>query len=224
MDAKYENKKRYTILFYGDSITDGNRYKLKEQEWDLNHQMGHSYAYVINALLGSHDPEKNYLFKNKGISGNRIIDLYARVDQDVIALQPDLISILIGVNDGPSEFNLNTATDPDKYDRLYRMMLDEIIQKLPDIKIVICEPFVCNAGRLKNDYVKWRAAIEEFQKKAFNIAKDYHAVYVPLQKAFDEACTKNQAEYWCWDGVHPTENGHGLIASEWIKETKELLN
>ena len=98
------------ILFTGDSITDGNRYKKKEQEWDLNHQMGHSYAYIINGVLGCQHPEKQFRFKNKGVSGNRIIDLYARIDQDLLAIEPDILSILVGVNDGPIDGNQSKAT------------------------------------------------------------------------------------------------------------------
>lgn len=217
-----ENKE-CIILFYGDSITDGNRYKLKEQEWDLNHQIGHSYAYIINAFLGSEYPEKNYKFINKGISGNRIIDLYARVDQDVIAHCPDIISILIGINDGPSEFNFDKATDSQKFENIYRMMMDEILAQLPEVKFIICEPFVCNAGSLRVSFTKWRSGIVELQRKVADIAKEYKAIFVPLQDAFDKACEVKCAEYWCWDGIHPTENGNGLIAREWLKAVNELL-
>ena len=85
------------ILFQGDSITDGNR--IKTNEWDLNHQMGHGYAYIINAKLGTQYPEKGYSFLNKGISGNRIADLYGRWQEDTLRYQPDNLSILIGIND-----------------------------------------------------------------------------------------------------------------------------
>ena len=94
-----------TVLFYGDSITDGNRYKDEKDRGDFNHQMGHSYAYVINALLGSRYPEKNLHFLNRGISGNRVIELYGRFYEDVVALKPDVVSILVGVNDGPVRQN-----------------------------------------------------------------------------------------------------------------------
>lgn len=84
-----------TVLFYGDSITDGNRYKDEKDRGDLDHQMGHSYAYVINALLGSRYPEKNLHFLNRGISGNRVLELYGRFYEDVVALKPDVVSILV---------------------------------------------------------------------------------------------------------------------------------
>ena len=112
-----------TILFTGDSITDGNRYRDEKDRGDLNHQMGHSYAYVVNALLGSLYPEKAFHFLNRGISGNRIIDLYGRMYEDIVALKPDIVSILAGVNDGPQAEHTYVATGAEKYGTLYRMML-----------------------------------------------------------------------------------------------------
>lgn len=85
------------ILFQGDSITDGNR--LRDNEWDLNHQMGHGYAYIVNSTLGTKYPEKNLKFVNKGISGNKISDLSARWREDTLRIKPDILSILIGIND-----------------------------------------------------------------------------------------------------------------------------
>lgn len=213
------------ILFTGDSITDGNRYKKKSQEWDLNHQMGHSYAYIVNGILGSNYPQRQLVFKNRGVSGNRIIDLYARVETDLFPLNPDVLSILIGVNDGPIDKNNYEPTKQDKYDVIYRMMLDDIKEKLPDCKIVLMEPFVCNAGRLReeNEYNIWRECVERYASSVKKISQDYGTVFVPLQDKFDEKCQEYKAEYWSWDGIHPTENGHGLIAQEWIKATKELL-
>ena len=70
------------ILFQGDSITDGARYKSKASEWDKNHQIGHSYVYIITGLLGMKYPEKHYEFVNRGISGNRTDALLARWQKD----------------------------------------------------------------------------------------------------------------------------------------------
>lgn len=212
-----------TILFTGDSITDGNRYKLPEQAWDLNHQMGHSYAYIINGIMGSQYPEKNYHFLNRGISGNRIIDLYARVEQDLIALRPDVVSILVGVNDGPADWKGGVGTPAKKYECLYRMMLDEVRDALPGVKLVLCEPFVCRVKKIAEDYDNWRSYMEAYSAAVYRIAQDYGGIFVPLQKTFDEACGKKDASYWCWDGIHPTENGHGLIARQWMDYARNVL-
>lgn len=214
------------ILFTGDSITDGNRYKKKEQRWDLNHQMGHTYAYIINGILGSTFPERQFRFMSRGVSGNRIIDLYARSEVDLYPLKPDILSVLVGVNDGPIDRNHFQPTPVKKYEKIYRLFLDEAKERLPDCRLVLMEPFVCNAGRLREEgsYPIWREAIEGYAGVVRRLAEDYSAVFVPLQQIFDDSCEKYPAEYWCWDGVHPTENGHGLIARQWMEKTRDLLD
>lgn len=145
-----------TILFQGDSVTDGNRYKDKSQEWDLNHQMGHSYPYVINALLGSKYPEKGYIFKNRGISGNRITDLFGRWKEDAINLKPDILSILIGVNDCNSQLSEHTGSSPEKYERVFHMLLDEMKEANENVQFVLCEPFILPTGDVLMNYLKLR--------------------------------------------------------------------
>ncbi len=212
-----------TILFMGDSITDGNRYKLESERWDLNHQMGHSYAYVINALLGSRYPERNFKFLNRGISGNRVLDMYGRMYEDMVELKPDIVSILAGVNDGPLDIHAGRPTGAQKYGRIYRMMLEELKQELPKVKLVICEPFVVKAGARRADYEIWRSCIDGYRIEARKTAEEFDAVFVPLQELFDEVCAAKEAEYWVWDGIHPTENGHGLIAKRWLDCVGEML-
>ncbi len=211
------------ILFTGDSITDGNRYKDPSLEWDLNHQMGHSYAYIINGLLGSLYPEKQFRFSNRGVSGNRVIDLYSRLDMDFLRLKPDIASFLIGINDGPGISHCSHSTGAQKYSHLYRMMLDEILENLPSIQFVICEPFVIDNPRLNPGYSSWQSCIHEYQTEVRHIASDYNAVFVPLQEEFDRACQIREPSYWSWDGIHPTENGHGLIALKWMHCCADLL-
>ena len=213
-----------TVLFYGDSITDGNRYKDEKDRGDLNHQMGHSYAYVINALLGSRYPEKNLHFLNRGISGNRVLELYGRFYEDVVALKPDVVSILVGVNDGPQAEHGRHATGREAYGKIYRMMLKEIKAALPEVKFILCEPFLGKRGPVYDTDTKaWQNCIREYQEEVRIIAEEFEAVFVPLQECFDRACEKQDTSYWIWDGVHPTENGHGLIAEQWQKKAEELV-
>lgn len=225
MEKEYLEEKQLKILFTGDSITDGNRYKKKEQQWDLNHQMGHTYAYIINGLLGCKYPQRQFSFKSRGISGNRIIDLYGRSETDLFPLKPDILSILVGVNDGPSDKNNFKPVPQIKYETLYRMMLEEVKERLPQCRLVLMEPFVCNAGNLRKEgtYPLWRETMEGYGESVRRLAEAFKAVFIPLQSIFDEKCQEFNPEYWCWDGVHPTENGHGLIALEWIKHAGKLL-
>lgn len=212
-------KKGLHILFTGDSLTDGNRYKKKEQAWDLNHQIGHTYVYIINGILGSMFPEKHFCFTSRGVSGNRVLDVYARSEVDLYPLKPDILSVLVGVNDGPGDRNYFEPTPREKYGRIYRQLLGDARERLPECRMILLEPFVCNAGKMKKDgsYPVWREAISGYAEEARAVAEEFGCKFLPLQKLFDEKCAEFEPEYWCWDGVHPTENGHGLIAREWIK-------
>ncbi len=214
---------RKVILFTGDSITDGNRYKDPSMEWDLNHQMGHSYAYIVNGILGCKYPEKKYIFKNRGISGNRIADLFARKEADLFAIKPDVLSILVGVNNGPLAQNNEVATTNEEFEIIYRLLLKDVKERLPECQIILLEPFVCKSGWVKDNYEQWRLAIGGYGDVIKKLALDFGAVFIPLQEKFDILSEEYGAEYWSWDGIHPTENGHGLIAMEWMKAMEGKL-
>lgn len=205
------------ILFQGDSLTDGNRYKLKEQEWDKNHQIGHSYAYIVNGILGSKYPDKHLEFMNRGISGNRIIDIYARIAPDIIELQPDVLSIMVGINDIPSDWNGKQGTSPEKYERLYRSLLQEVTEALPNVKLILCEPVIFPVNQEARDYAACERAVQAFQTVVKRLAEEFHAEFLELQTEFEKCYQLREPEYWSWDGIHPTENGHGVIATKWME-------
>ncbi len=203
-----------TILFQGDSITDAGR----SREDDNN--LGGGYPHLVKATLGFEHPEE-YKFINRGISGNRVVDLYARIKVDIINLKPDVMSILIGVNDVWHEFDIQNGVDAEKYYKIYSMLIEEIQAALPDIKIMILEPFtLCGDGN-RNYYEDFRAEVEKRAEKAKQIAEKYNLTFIPLQKKLDEA-DKIAPGYWLRDGVHPTEMGHELIKREWIKAFQTL--
>jgi lysophospholipase L1-like esterase len=205
------------ILFQGDSITDGNR--IKNNTWDQNHQMGHGYAFAIAAELGYQQPEKKYSFFNRGISGNKLSDLVARWEQDTIAIKPGVLSILIGVNDADAMINANANVDAtvSQFDINYRALLKDTRSRLPSCSFIMLEPFILPVGRVKENWQVWNNVMQQLQNVSKEIAKESNTLYIPLQKAFEKAATKALAEYWIWDGIHPTPAGHELIAREWIK-------
>jgi len=206
------------ILFQGDSITDGNRYKDKASEWDLNHQIGHAYPYVIAATLGANHPEKRYAFKNRGVSGNRIAQLFGRWKEDTLLLRPDVLSILIGVND-----QAEAGSEPQRFERVYRMLLDEALGANPAVKFVLIEPFLLPVGSYRADWPAHYAKMRQYQEATARVAADYGAVFVPLQRKFLALADEFGAAYWLWDGVHPTEAGHGIIAFEWMERARSIL-
>ena len=209
------------ILFQGDSITDGNR--IRTNEWDLNHQMGHGYQFIINAKLGAEHPEKDYRFINRGISGNRIADLYGRWQEDTLKYKPDILSILIGVNDVHSYILRDSGSLADRYDKIFQLLIDEVKDVKPDTKIVICEPFVLSVKDKEEYAEKMMYYLAPIQEKARLVAERNDAVFVPLQQKFTELGKKFGNEYWIWDAVHPTVCGHQLIADEWLKCCEKLL-
>lgn len=198
------------ILFQGDSITDGNRGRSE----DPNHILGHGYAFIIAARYGASFPERDLTFINRGVSGNTVSDLAARWQEDCIGLHPDIVSILVGVND--TLYKLPVAD----YERTYDALLARTIASNPSVRLVLCAPFSLPVGDRKEAFAAWYSGVKERQDVVARLAVRYHAALVELQPVFDEACTRAPAEHWIWDGVHPTYSGHELIADAWIRAVR----
>ena len=205
-----------TILFQGDSITDCGRVNTISQ-------LGDGYACFTAAHLALENPGE-YTFYNRGISGNRIADLYARIKEDLILLEPDYLSLLIGVNDIWHEYETKKGANPEKFEKIYDMLLEEIKEALPNVKIMIFEPFCLRASATDNTESfpnKWDIFSQEVKnrvEKVRKVAKKHDILCISLQDKFDEAVKKtgNNAD-WLYDGVHPTVMGHELIKREWLK-------
>lgn len=210
----------FTFLFQGDSITDGNR----SRNMDWNHVLGHGYVYLLAARLWYTFPKKDFHFFNRGISGNTIEDLTARWEEDTLALKPDLVSILIGVNDTMHAVGGDKNYTVSSFEEGYRALLKETKRQLPNVVLVICEPFIAPVARVKERWDDYRREIVPRQDIARKLADEFNAVYVPLQTPFDHMIQKYPpAEYWIWDGVHPMPNGHELLAREWLRSVGKNL-
>ena len=206
-----------TILFQGDSITDCER----------GNGMGTGYPLLVAAQLGLEQPGE-YKFINKGIGGSRIVDLYARIKMDFINLKPDCISILIGVNDVWHEIDWQNGVDADKFEKIYCMLIEEIKEALPEVKLMIMEPFCLRGKGTENtetDPNRWNVFSTEVKKraqKAKAVAEKYSLTFIPLQEKFDKACDKAEERAWIADGVHPTIMGHELIKNAWLEAYHQL--
>ena len=203
------------ILFQGDSITDAGR--VREDETNV----GRGYPILVKAKLGLENPGK-YEFINKGISGNRVVDLYARIKSDIINLKPDVMSILIGVNDVWHEISRENGVDADKFYKIYDMLIEEVKTALPDIKIMIMEPFVLKASATQENWEEFNTEVKKRAQMAKKIAEKYNLPFIELQKGFDELTKKEEPSYWLKDGVHPTEMGHEYIKNQWLEAFKIL--
>lgn len=198
-----------TIVFQGDSITDAGRNR------DRDSERGIGYPTLIAGELGYKYPAE-YDFINEGVSGDRIVDLYARIKRDIIQRKPDYLTILIGINDVWHEISERNGVENKKYFRVYCDLIEELKAVLPDLKIFILEPFVLKASATERNWNVFRRETEMRAESAKAVAEKYGLFFVPLQEKFDEAATKAEPSYWLSDGVHPTAAGHELIARELV--------
>lgn len=201
-----------TILFQGDSITDCGRARSDGP----NYNLGHGYASIIASKLGNQLAESTPQIINRGVSGDRVSDVYARWNEDAISLNPDLISILIGVNDAWRIMNNLPSGATDRFERAYRHLLQETKEVLPDARLVLCEPFILEVGATSEKWEEWQLHLGKYSRIVQQLVNEYDAIFVPLQDAFNRSLERAEASYWLWDGVHPTPAGHDLIAEEWF--------
>lgn len=211
--TKQSSSSPLTVLFIGDSITDGNR--TRDNDW--NHVMGHGYAQMLAARLWFEQPGRFAMFYNRGISGNTIADLAARWQTDCIDLKPDVVSILVGINDVHGIANGYLSQSIDEFEATYRAVLDSTRAALPQACIVMCEPFLLPGSRVDANPEVWQRETKSRRMVVRALANEYGAVFVPLQHPFDEALKKAPVPNWIWDGIHPMPAGHELIAREWLK-------
>lgn len=205
------------ILFQGDSITDGGRTRAK-LEPNTTAGLGPAYPYLVAAALLNNHPEKNLKIYNRGISGNKVYQLAERWDTDCLDLKPNVLSILIGVNDYWHKHNGKYDGTSKVYLADYRKLLERTKQKFPEIKLIIAEPFAVKGVKAVDE--TWYPEFDEYRMAAKEIAKEFNAVYIPLQTVFDKAQQLAPGNYWTRDGVHPDIPGSGLMAKQWLEVFK----
>jgi len=203
------------ILFQGDSITDNGRSRDKENVPNDQSQIGRGYALFTAATILANHPDKNLQIYNRGISGNKVFQLAERWEKDCLGLKPDYLSILIGVNDFWHTKTGGYEGTIEVYESDYRKLIEETKKALPNIKIIICEPFIIHGGRALDE--TWEPAFAPYREAAKKLAKEFDLTFVPFQSVFNEALKKAPAAYWGEDGVHPSMAGAQLMAQAWIK-------
>lgn len=196
-----------TILFTGDSITDCGRVRS-----DPAH-LGFGYVAFIAARLQAQLASPKLKILNRGISGNRVPDLLGRLEPDLLALQPTVLSILIGINDTWRRYDSNDPTSTAAFEEGYRRLLGEVREKLT-ARVVLLEPFVLHVPK---DRHAWREDLNPKIDVVRRLAVEFGTELVPLDGLFAQAATKAPAAYWAEDGVHPTAAGHALMAEAWLR-------
>ena len=207
------------ILLYGDSITSMGR----KPEAGIGEiwNYGSGYPYVIQSELSKENPLE-YEVINRGVGGNRIVDLYARIKSDVWNLKPDVLSILIGINDIWHEIGSQNGVELDRFERIYAMLIEDTLKQLPDLKIVLLEPFVLKGTATEESYDRF-LQVKEYAKVVKKLAQKYGLYFVPLQEKFDECAEKYGSAIYLYDGVHTNVAGATLIAGEWMNFFKKEI-
>jgi lysophospholipase L1-like esterase len=200
------------ILFQGDSITDAGR--TREQIFIPNTQpaLGNGYAWLAASQLLVDRPDDKLTIFNRGISGNKVFQLAERWQTDALALKPDVLSILIGVNDIWHKLNGKYDGTAEVYEKDYHALVRRTKEALPDVSLVICEPFVLRCGAVNST---WFPEFDAYRAAAKRAADEAGAVFVPFQDMFDRAAKLAPPERWAKDGVHPTADGAALMAHMW---------
>lgn len=195
------------VLFQGDSITDKGR--SRQDDADL----GGGYAMMAAAWVSAMYPERRVRFVNRGISGNRAKDLESRWEADCLALRPTWVSIMIGINDTWRRYDSGDPTTADAYEASYRAILTRTRRDL-GARLVVMEPFLLPTPA---DRLGWRVDLDPKIQVARRLAREFHAVFVPMDGIFAQAATRREPGFWAADGVHPTAAGHALIAQSWLR-------
>ena len=203
-----------TFLFQGDSITDAGR----SRENDILRGFGYPTLVSAELLL---DRPGEFNFINRGISGNRVVDLYARIKKDFINLKPDYLSILIGVNDVWHEIARKNGVELDRFENIYRTLLKDTKAALPGVKLILCEPFVLRGSATDENYDKF-LQVKEYAKVVKKLSVEFGTEFVALQDKYDELGAKYGNEKLLGDGVHPTLYGGAVLAKEWLKAFDRL--
>lgn len=201
------------VMFIGDSITDGDwgkkdsRPANERNTYDMNHVYGHGYQSEIASRLMLERPEDRLRFYNRGKGGDTLKGLSARWNEDVLAVRPDVVSILVGINDSwkksADEFDVQAWED------LYRDVIARTKAFNPDVKIVLCTPF----------YGAPHPIVEEQARRVRKIAEDCGATLVDFAAVMGRLIMEDRSSdkhYWLWDKVHPTPQAHLVLAKAWM--------
>ena len=197
------------ILFQGDSVTDAGRDRSNP------HDMGEGYPRYASAMIQDSYPDTGFEFVNLGISGNRTADLVSRLESDFVDVQPDIVSVMIGINDVWRQFDSPAIKEqtisPEEYRENVRKM---ILTEKPHVKgIFLMTPYYMEPNA--SDFM--RARMDEYGAICKELAEEYGCIFIDLQAMFSKYCSVRHSSYLAWDRVHPNQIGATLIALEWLK-------
>lgn len=205
------------IVFQGDSITDAGRVKEKQAP-NSTACFGSGYALLAGAYILNNYAARNFTIYNRGISGNKVFQLADRWQRDCFDLKPQVLSILIGVNDFWHKLNGKYDGTVEKYETEFRQLLSLTTKMLPEVRLVIGEPFAVLGGTAVDE--KWFPEFDLYRASAKKLAEEFNAIFIPYHTIFTEAQNYAPGRFWTGDGVHPSMSGISLMAEAWLKAVK----
>jgi lysophospholipase L1-like esterase len=205
------------VLFQGDSITEWGRDKSKTKPNDFG-SLGSGYVLLTATNVLREYATKNLKIYNTGVSGNKVFQLSDRWDNDTLMLKPNVLSVMVGVNDYWHIITSGYKGTLDVYKSDYRKLLDRTKQALPEVKVIIGEPFAMKGVKAVDD--SWYPAFDSYRQAARDVAEEFGATFIPYQSVMDEALKLAPATYWSLDGVHPSPAGASLMAYAWQNAVK----
>ena len=201
------------LLFQGDSITDAGR------SYEDPHLLGYGYVKYAAQFLQEAYPQVEFEFIDLGIGGNQTKDLVARLDRDFIDIQPDIISILIGINDVWHHAQLRDWIEDDVFEARYRTVLQAIRDKT-SAKLMLMEPFLIPV----EDKLYYREDLHKKIEIVRKLAREYADVYMPTDGLLAAAYIGNDPTDFAEDGVHPTEQGAVCIGKWYAEYMKQIID
>lgn len=209
--VKHEVPSVVTILFQGDSITEEGR------DYSRIDDLGTGYAMMVANWFSAEYAERKVKLLNRGVAADRIKDLKNRWQKDCLNLKPNIVSILIGINDTVGKHFWKSPTSTRIFEEDYRNILEQT-RDILGAKIVLLTPFMVYMTKKQQIY---KTILNQKINVIKKLSKEFNTLLIPLDEIFEEAIKKREPTYWSKDGIHPTPMGHSLIARSWLKAINE---
>jgi len=203
-----------TIVFAGDSITDSGRLQFPP--------LGSGYVYFFHNLLLATHPEVRVNVVNAGVSGNTVLDLKSRWEDDVLSHNPDWVSVLIGINDVHRHLAGEPGLDPESYYRNYREILEMTRERLRGVKLILLSPFYISRATAADGFrARVLRLLPEYIARVRRLSEEFGAIFIDLYSLFQELLKYREPTVYAPEAVHPTPAGHLVIALAILRALEE---
>lgn len=194
------------IVFFGDSVTES------ERDASNPHDFGNGYVKFAEGKLRLLYPDRRTEFLNRGVGGNDVSDLAARIQHDVLDEKPDVIVLQVGINDV-----MNESVSEQSFEKEYAALLERLVGS--GAKVLILQPFALPVG----DKARLRPRLDQFNRMIRAIAEKNAIPVIPMDEIFNGAAQDIKPTQFTSDGIHPTHRGHRYLADFVVKALKKYV-